>query len=91
MNPPPAVYFRVPADGGRISFEKPTRLYTPAGKPFPDGAERSGWVELPAGQPGLWSFRSIDPGQVKVDKLPGFFAMGDPAFYLEHDLTSPDY
>ena len=86
MDPPAPVYFRVPDAGGRIHFEKPAQLFTPSGALFQDGAELSGWVALPGSQPGLWRFESRDPGLVQTQDLPGFFAQGDPASYLEHEI-----
>ncbi|MBI3945198.1 MAG: hypothetical protein HY321_04715 [Armatimonadetes bacterium] len=85
MDPPAPVYFRVPADGaGRISFEKPARLFTPSGAPFRGGDPLTGWVDLSGAEAGLWRFESRDAGLVGTENLPGFFAMGDAAFYIEH-------
>jgi hypothetical protein len=43
-------------------------------------------VDLSGAAAGLWWFEATDPGLVRVKNLPGFFSMGDPAFYLEHEL-----
>lgn len=83
MNPPVRVYFRVPKKGGRIFFKNGARLFTPDGKPFREGKELVDWVDLSGAEAGLWSFEAVDPGRVRTENLPGFFAMGDPAFYLE--------
>jgi len=83
MNPPLAVYFRVPKEGGRIHFEKSARLFTPSGAPFREGKELSGAVDLPGTEAGLWRFESRDPGLVRPENLPGFFSQGDGTFYME--------
>ncbi len=85
LNPPVKIFFRLPENvkTGRIFLEKETVLFTPEGKAFNEGLKLKGWVELPEDKPGLWSFESIDAGLVKTENLPGFFAMGDPSFYME--------
>jgi len=88
LNPPLRVYFRVPEAGGRVFFENSTRVYLPSGEAFRDGQELSGWVDLPGADAGLWGFESRDPGLVQTEGLPGFFALGDPEFYLEYAAES---
>ena len=85
LNPPVKVFFRLPenAKESKIFFEKETFVFMPDGKTFNEGLKLKGWVELPADKPGLWSFESIDAGLVKTENLPAYFAMGDPAFYVE--------
>jgi hypothetical protein len=85
MNPPVKSYFRVPenAGGAKISFQRGAVLFMPDGTPFKNGQVLRGWVELPADKPGLWSFEGVDPGKVEIEKLPGFFTMGNPALYVE--------
>ena len=86
MNPPAKVFFNVPegTEKGRIFFERETNLFTPAGELYEKGVEAFGWVEIPKDKPGLWSFESINPGKVKVEKMPTFFSMESPDFYMEH-------
>ncbi len=79
------VYFNVPEEsrGAGIFFSTPTALFTPLGTPFNAGEEAGGWVELPANQPGLWSFElGADSKWVEVRNLPPFFAFGDPVHYF---------
>ena len=45
-------------------------------------------MDLAGSEPGLWRFESGDPGLVRVENLPGFFAMDDPEFYLECSVES---
>jgi len=87
LNPPVRTFFRVPegVDNGKIFFGKKTSLFQPGGKAYREGMQLSGWVELPGDQPGLWSFESIDAGEVKTENLPAFFAINDPGFYLEYE------
>jgi hypothetical protein len=87
-----AAYFRVPegAPGKRIHFENATRLFDPDGKPFRGGERLSGWVDLPDSRGGLWSFASMEPGLVKTENLPGFFAMGGPELYMECGMKTGD-
>jgi len=87
MNPPVRIYFRAgeKKSAGRIFFEKGVRLFMPDGTSFKNGESVAGWVDIPEEAEGMWSFESIEPGMVKTEKLPGFFAMGDPAFYMEHE------
>ena len=86
MNPPVKTYFRV-QEGlpGKIFFEKGASLFKPGGEPYEGGEELKGWVNLPEGSPGLWSFESVDAGDVKVENLPGFFAQGGPQLYMENE------
>lgn len=86
MNPPVKTYFRVPqgVQEPKVFFQKGAFLFTPDGEAFKDAQQLTGWITLPQDKPGLWSFESIDPGKVQTENLPGFFAMGDPAFYMEH-------
>ncbi|MCK9266871.1 hypothetical protein M0P98_08410, partial [bacterium] len=83
MNPPVRTYFNVPkgADKGRIFFEKKTNLFTPNGETYNDGKEVFGWVEIPKNLSGLWGFESVDPGKVKVENIPPFFAIENPKLY----------
>lgn len=90
MRPPVPVFFRVPESGGRIILENGARLFLPSGEPFRGGEELSGPFELPGTEAGLWRFESVDPGLVSVEGLPGFFSMGDPAFYLEFEPGRDD-
>jgi len=85
LNPPLRVYFRAPETGGRAFFENGTRLYTPSGEAYRGGEEFSDWVDLPGSEAGLWAFESRDPGLVRTEGLPAFFALGDPEFYLEYE------
>ena len=85
MNPPVRTYFGVSGKKGKIFFEKETSLFMPGGKAFKEGEKLSGWVELPGDSEGLWSFESVEPGMVKTENLPGFFAVGDPALYMERE------
>jgi hypothetical protein len=86
MNPPVRVYFKLPenTEKGRIFFQKKTSLFTPTGEPFKEGAEFTAWVDLPSDMPGLWSFESIDAGDIKTENIPPFFSMGNPDLYLEY-------
>ena len=77
-------YFRVPPKSRRprIYFEGSAKLFTPEGTPF-GGKAVSGWADLPASRPGLWSFEPVDNKLVRVAGLPPFFSAGNPkAFYV---------
>lgn len=82
--PTPRWYFLVPdhSNDAQIFFERPTKLYSPNGQPWPEDNPVSGWVDLPA-TPGLWSFKPVSFGLVRVRNLPPFFAVGDRASYFE--------
>ena len=83
MSPPEKICFRMPegAKDGKIFFEKGALLFAPDGKPFGGNKSVSGWVELPCDKAGLWTFESVEPGKVKVENLPAFFAMGNEELY----------
>ena len=82
---PGRVYFKVPegAEGARIRFGEPTLLYTPDGEPFDGGEAQSGWVELPDGALGLWSFDTLGPSRlIESENLPPLFAFDHPDSYF---------
>jgi len=81
-------YFNVPADrqDPQIFFEGTARLFLPNGDPYQSGAAHHGWVDLPLGQSGLWSFRPVDCQMVAVSDIPPFFAVDDPNSYFEPDM-----
>ncbi len=85
-HPAPArVFFRIPENSQKpkIFFGSPTLLMTPQGNPFREGEELTGWIELPADQPGLWSFLSGgDSRLVEVQNVPSFFAFEHPESYF---------
>ena len=82
----PAVkwYFQVPpgARDGQVFFEAATKLFDPEGQPYPKDEAVSGWIDLPSGRPGLWSFEAIDNRLVRVRNVPPFFAAEDPKHYF---------
>ena len=82
----PAVrwYFNVPKGSrdAQVFVERPTVLFDPKGKPWNGGKPVKHWVSLPAGQPGLWSFRPTQRQLVRVRNLPPFFAAEDPKSYF---------
>ncbi len=82
---PARVYFEIPAgaDAPRIRFSEPTQLFAADATPFADGNPISGWIELPANQPGLWSFQLDGTVQeIEVDGVPPYFAFDDPVLYF---------
>ena len=85
QDPPLRWFFRVPenAEGAAIFFEGTAKLFDPSGQLFPNAAPSKGWISLPGGRPGLWSFELQQPKLVRVRNLPPFFALRDPAFYFE--------
>ena len=91
MAPPARWYFNVPegSQDGQVFFEAPARLLDPKGQATNDGKPVSGWVDLPAGKPGLWSFEPQLNRLVRVRNLPPFFATGDPACYFEPEIAWP--
>ena len=87
QTPPVRIYFNVPkgtADGA-IFFEGSARLFDPDGQLVGEAAQH-GWIDLPAGQPGLWSFEAVENRLVRVRNVPPFFAFSDPAHYFEPNI-----
>ncbi len=84
QTPPERYYFSLPEDSAdaQIFFEGTAKLFAPDGAPLFDGQPRHGWVDLPAGQPGLWSFAPVDNMLVRVRNIPPFFAVNAPANYF---------
>ncbi|MBI3945327.1 MAG: hypothetical protein HY321_05375 [Armatimonadetes bacterium] len=84
LQPSPRIYFSLPegSAGAEITFAGSARLFTPGGEPFEDGKPLTGPVNLPADQPGLWSFTVVTAGVVRGRGFPPYFAVGDPAFYF---------
>jgi len=78
------IFFGLPEGekAGRIFFEGPARLCDPQGDPFGDG-EVTGWVNLPADKPGVWSFELVERKLVKVENLPPVFAMRRAKHYFD--------
>lgn len=91
----PAVkwFFNVTADSlnPQIFIEQPALLFDPDGNAWGEGKPFSQWIDLPADQPGLWSFAPADGaatvGLVRVKNLPPFFAARDARNYFEPSLT----
>ena len=73
-------YFRLPpaTQDAQIFFEGATKLNRPSGEPFAQGEARSGWIDLPADDPGLWSFQPLEHKLVRARNFPPFFAVRDP-------------
>ncbi|MBT3376212.1 MAG: hypothetical protein HN742_28930 [Lentisphaerae bacterium] len=73
-------YFRLPPDtqDAQIFFEGAAKLITPSGEPFAQGDVLTGWVDLPADEPGLWSFQLQEYKLVRARNFPPFFAVRDP-------------
>ena len=76
--------------GARIYFENGAMLYTPDGQPHNAEKPISGWYDLPADNPGLWGFDLSAPGKVEGRNFPPFYTMGDPAFYFEPKIITPE-
>lgn len=87
--PPQRYYFRVPKDGKdcQVFFEGKAKLIDPSGAAFRDGGLFTGWVDLPADQPGVWAFEQAESKFVRVRNLPPFFAVGDRASYFTPDVA----
>lgn len=89
MRPAARVYFKVPekSEKAQIFFEGPTQLFDPTGKAMQEGKTLTGWVDLPADKPGLWSCRCDTNKLLRVRNLPPFFALNDPALYFEPPIA----
>ena len=66
----------------RIFFEGTSRLFSPDGQAAFGGKPQHGWVKIPQGRKGLWSFEVIDNGLIAVKNIPPFFAMADKARFF---------
>ena len=82
--PPRRIFFGLPEgeNAGRIFFEGAAQLYDPDGKPFGND-DVTGWVDLPADKPGVWSFALTERKLVKVENLPPVFAMRSAKHYFD--------
>lgn len=78
------VYFKLTDRPGEIFFSERTLLFTPGNEAFNQGEPAQGWIALPGGQPGLWSFKlGSESKWVEVRNLPPFFAFQNPVHYFE--------
>jgi len=86
--PPVRWYFELPKDapGAGIFFEGSARLFDPGGQPAFGAEAQHGWVDLPAEQPGLWSFEPVVNQLVRVRNLPPFFAADSPASHFTPEI-----
>jgi hypothetical protein len=89
LNPPFRVHFRLPGDArnARIYFAAPARVFAPGRTPYPDGKPRQGWLDLPAGRGGLWSFEPAECGVVRLVNAPPFFSFHDPGIHFVPDVV----
>ena len=79
MRPRQKVFFTLPKNSkdAQLFLEGKGALVQPDGKPFQGGKALTGWVDLPAGKPGLWTLNPHDHRLVRVRNLPPVFAMGE--------------
>ncbi len=80
------VFFQIEegAESPAFYFSGKTRLFHPDGTPFADGEPVSGWVELPANQPGFWSFEQTGSSElVEVRNIKPFYTFETPDNFFQ--------